>query len=249
MKKFLIVDDDLFIQKVVREVVIQHFPDFSIIGIVGTVAEALAVIKDDSPDLILLDISLPDGTGFDLLRKVEFFDFKLVFMSGHENYLRDAVQFSAVSYVAKPFDVSDLVQAIDKACEAIDEKEYHQKIEILLSNTNLSAFSRMVVFPGVDLDHAVVLSSILYGEAIPGGCIMHIDSGKDIYVPRPLRRYEQMFLNYLFLRCHPLYVVNLKRIQSVDESSFTLILDDGGEVPFEPRKYEVLKRRYYEAGI
>jgi two-component system LytT family response regulator len=246
MKKILIVDDDLMMQKIVADVLRHHFPMYQILGAVSSVAGALDVIQTDSPDLLILDIELSDGTAFDLLRKVELYDFKVVFLSGHDDYQREVIQFSAVGFVSKPFEVSDLVLAIDKACEAIDEAEFKRKIEILLTNADLPAISRMVVFPTIEIDKAVSLSSILYGEAVPGGCVMHIDTDKDIYVPRPLRRYEQLFGNYGFVRCHPLYVVNLRKIESLDERNTTIYLNDGTELPMEPRKYEIVKQRYYE---
>ncbi|WP_016777532.1 LytR/AlgR family response regulator transcription factor [Anaerophaga thermohalophila] len=249
MKKILVVEDEPLMQKVIRQVVLQHFPDFELLESVYTVADALDAIKTKSPDLVLLDIGLPDGTAFDLLRQIELFDFKVVFLSGHEDYLVEAVRFSAASYVLKPFDISDLVLAIDKACDALEESDYQKKMEILLTNSDLPATARMVVFPTVDSSQAVPLSSILYGEAVAGGCIIHIDSGKDIFVPKPLRRYEQMFWKYGFIRCHPLYVVNLRKITSVDENSSSIFLEDHiTEIPIDPRKYELIKQRFLEVG-
>lgn len=249
MKKILIVEDEPLMQKYIQKVVYQHFPDFELLRSVSTVEDARVSIEHLEPDVVLLDISLPDGTAFDLLRKIELFDFKIVFISGNEDCLKEAIQFSAVSVISKPFDISELVLAIDKASSAVEEKDYQRKIEILLSNTDLPALDRMVVFPTVDTTQAVAVSSILYGEAIPGGCIMHLDSGKDIYVPRPLRRYEQLFANYSFFRCHPLYVVNLLKIESLDEANGFVYLEDGVQIPLEARKYELLKERFAQVGF
>lgn len=246
MKKILIVEDDRVIQKIVSEILNHHFPEFYLLGAVSFVSEALEVIEKEAPDLLILDIALPDGTAFDLLRKIEFYNFKVVFMSGHEAFFEEAIQFSAVGFVKKPFESSDLVLAIDKACEAIDETDYHYKIEVLLTNANLPAASQMVVFPTEDFKQAVSLSSILFGEAVAGGCIIHTDIEKQLFVPRPLRHYEQLFGNYGFMRCHPLYVVNLRKIESLDANNTSVWLDNGMQIPLEPRKYETIKKRYYE---
>ncbi len=249
MKKILIVEDDLVMQRIIEGVIRHHFPEFELLKSVVSVASAQEAIRDFEPDLVLLDIILPDGTAFDLLRAIEMYHFEVVFMSEHDDYMQEAIRFSSVSFVSKPFDVSDLVLAIDKACDAISESENQHKIEILLSNTVLPASDRMVVFPTVDTTHAVSLSTILYGEAIPGGCIMHIETGKDIFIPRPLRRYEQLFSNYAFFRCHPLFVVNLRQIESVDEFTASLYLLDGTQIPLEPRKYELLKQRHQDVTL
>lgn len=247
--KILIVEDDSVMQKTIQEVVLHHFPEFELLTPAETVSEARQAILDNTPDLVLLDIILSDGTAFDLLRQIEIIDFKLVFISGHDDYLREAIRFSSVSSVLKPFDVSDLVVAIDKACEAVNESDYQQKMEILLSNTDSPASDRVVVFPTVDVNYSAALSSILYGEAVPGGCIIHLDSGKEIYVPRPLRRYEQLFGNYAFLRCHPLYLVNLRKVTRIDESNFNLILFNKVKVPLEQRRYKTVQQKLLETGL
>ncbi|MFO8001778.1 MAG: LytTR family DNA-binding domain-containing protein [Marinilabilia sp.] len=249
MKKILIVEDDPFMQQLVQEIILQHFPESAPSQVASTVAEAYEAIGTHDPDLLLLDIRLPDGTAFDLLRQVEIFDFKVVFMSEYQDYYQQAMHFSAVTFISKPFDLSDLVMAIDKAGNAISDEEENKKIEILLSNTDLPASSQTVVFPDVNTDHAVPLASILYGKAVPGGCIMHFDNEKDIFVPRPLRRYEQMFSNYAFFRCHPLYVVNLRKINNVDGQGGSIHLEGGIEIPLEKRRYEQLKKRFQEAGF
>lgn len=246
MKKVLIVEDDRVMQKIVEEILKHHFPEFELLGTVSLVSEAVEMIHKNAPDLIILDIALPDGTAFDLLQKVEFYNFKVVFMSGHEDYREEAIRFSAMGFVKKPFDVSDLVLAVDKACEAIDEVEYHYKLEVLLTNANLPAASQMVVFPTDEGLKSVSLSSILFGEAVAGGCFMHLEDRKSLFISRPLRYYEQLFDSFGFLRCHPLYVVNLRRIESLDEKNTLIWLDNGMEVPMEARKYEAVKKRYYD---
>ena len=248
MKKILVVEDEPLMQRIIRAVILQHFPEFQLLDGAFTLAEAWASIKANAPDLVLLDIGLPDGTAFDLLRKVEFFDFKVVFLSGHEDFLIEAVRFSAASYVLKPFDLSELVFAIDKAYDAMEESEYQKMMEILLTNTKLPASSRMVVFPTKESSKTVPLSSILYGEAVAGGCIIHIDTGEKIFVPRPLRYYEQMFGKYGFYRCHPLYVVNLRKVLRIDENSIIILPENRStKIPLEPRKYKVVKQRFMEA--
>jgi len=243
MKKILVVEDEPLMQKIIREVILQHFPEFQLLEGVSTVAEAWDSINSNSPDLVVLDIGLPDGTAFDLLRRVEIFDFKVVFLSAHEDYLVEAVRFSAASYVLKPFDLSELVFAIDKACDDMEEDDYQSRMEVLLSNANLPASARMVVFPTENSSRTVPLTSILYGEAVPGGCVIYVEEEDKIFVSRPLRHYEQMFGRYGFFRCHPLYVINLGKVAEVKEQSISIrIKGYNAELPIESRKLSALKQ-------
>ncbi|MFW6043026.1 MAG: LytR/AlgR family response regulator transcription factor [Marinilabilia sp.] len=248
-KKVLIVEDDPYIQNSVRNVIAQQFPEIDTLKTASSISEAFEIIPDCQPDLLILSTRLPDGTAFDLLRRIEMFAFKVLFLSSHEEFYRQAMDFSAVTIVNKPIDLSDLIIGIDKAFNAISENEDRRKIEVLLSNTDLPASSQTVVFPDVENGYAVPLSSILYGEAVAGGCIMHLDNETDIFIPRPLRRYEQMFADFAFFRCHPLYVVNLRKVDQMDASGPTLSLENGTELPLEARKYEQLKERCHQTGI
>lgn len=248
-KKVLIVENDPYIQNSLRNVISQQFPEIDPVKIASSIHEAFEIISDDQPDLLIQDTRLPDGTAFDLLRRIEMFDFKVLFLSGHEDFYRQAMHFASVTVVNKPIDLSDLVTAIDKACNAISEDEDKKKIEILLSNTDLPASSQTVVFPDVEIGHAVPLSSILYGEAVAGGCIMHLDNETDLFVPHPLRKYEQMFADFAFFRCHPLFVVNLRKVNQIEPGGQSLFLENGTELPLEARKYEQIKQRYQQSGI
>jgi two-component system LytT family response regulator len=185
----------------------------------------------------------------DLLRKVEMFDFRVIFLSGHDDYYQQAMHLAAVTFVYKPFDLSDLVIAIEKVFNDISEDEDQKKMEILLSNADQPVSSQTVVFPDVNNGYAVPLSSILYGEAVAGGCIMHLEEEKDIFVPRPLRRYEQMFSDYAFYRCHPLFVVNLQKVEHLEASTHSLILRGGIEIPLGEGKYEQVKLRFSQSGL
>lgn len=248
-KKILIVENDPYVQDSVRNVIIQQFPEIETIKTASFIEEAFDAIPDYKPDLLILDTSLPDGTAFDLLNRLEMFDFKVLFLSGHEDFYRQAMHFAAVTIVNKPIDLSDLTTGLDKACNAISEDEDRRKIEVLLSNTARPSSSQTVVFPDVENGYAVPLSSILYGEAVAGGCIMHLDDKTDIFVPRPLRRYEQMFADFAFFRCHPLFVVNLRKVEQIEPTGQYLYLKSGTQLPLEARKYELLKQRFHQAGI
>jgi len=248
-KKVLIVENDPWIGNAVRNVISQQFPEFYSIKLTPTILEAIEVIPEFQPNLLVLATRLPDGTAFDLLRKIEMFSFKVLFLSSHEETHRQAMHFAAVTIVYKPIDLSDLIAGIDKACNAINEEEDRKKIEVLLSNTDLPASSQTVVFPEVENGYAVPLSSILYGEAVAGGCIMHLDNETDIFVPRPLRRYEQMFVDFAFFRCHPLFVVNLRKVDQIETSGTSLFLGNGTELPLESRKFEQLKERCHQTGL
>ncbi len=242
--KILIAEDDKVTQRVCVQIVKQHFPEIQVVGTVTTVAEAYHVVLTQKPDLLLLDIQLDDGSAFDLLRKIEMYDFKVIFMSAFQGFLEEAIRFSAVGFLSKPFDMSDFVMALDKAMSVINTDDYMQQMEVLFTNVSQSAEARTVVFPVIGSVRAEILSALLYGEAVPGGAEIVLDSGDHFFVPRPLRRYEQLFAPYDFVRCHPLYVVNLRKVIAMDADTSTVMMLNGDVIPIEARKFNEIHIRH-----
>ncbi len=242
--KILIAEDDKVTQRVCVQIVEQHFPEIEVVGAVSTVAEAYPIVLSQKPDLLLLDIQLEDGNAFDLLGRIETYDFKVIFMSAFQGYLEESIRFSAVGFLSKPFDMSDFVMAVDKAMAVINTNDYMQQMEVLFTNVSQSAEARTVVFPVIGSVRAEMLSSLLYGEAVPGGSEIVLDSGARFFVPRPLRRYEQLFAPYDFVRCHPLYVVNLRKVATMDAHTSSAIMFNGAVLPIEERKFNQLNNRH-----
>ena len=238
--KLLIAEDDLVTQKIALQIIQQHYPEIQVVGVVASLAAAYEVVKKEQPNLLMLDIQLEDGSSFDLLRKIELYDFKVIFLSSFPDFMEEAVHFSAVGLIRKPFDVSDFVMAVDKALMAIHTDDYLQQLEVLFSNVMLPAEARTVVFPTLGPVRVEMLSSLQYGEAVPGGSEMVLDSGEHFFVPRPLRRYEQLFSPYDFVRCHPLYVVNMRKVEKMDASLSLMVMQNGDTIPIEARKFKQL---------
>jgi len=96
------------------EYLLQLDPAFHIIGSCRTVKEALALIKISNPDLLLLDIGLPDGTGFDVLEQMPPADTKVIFLTAHQEHITRAMEYNAVDYLLKPLDEEEFKKALKK---------------------------------------------------------------------------------------------------------------------------------------
>lgn len=241
--KVLIIEDDLFTRKVVEQILKKHFSEIIIIGQSGSVAESLVLIKEKQPDLVILDVQLEDGNAFELLQRVEVINFKVVFMSANKGYMEESVQFAAVDFVAKPFDENELALAVDKAIEALSDSHYHKKIEVFISNIALAPDDWSIVFPTLQHSITLTVKDIVYAEAVYGGCNFYTDAGNTFFVPRPLRRYENLLSEYGFFRCHPLFVVNLRQIEKIDFQKDEIQLKLRN-LPFEDWRAKSLMKKY-----
>lgn len=246
--KVVVVEDDLFSRRLVGLIITNHFPELVVVGQCGSVKEAKEVICEKKPQLVILDIQLEDGNAFDLLHqlKSEGIDIKIVFMSAIQSYLEEAVQFAAVDFLKKPFDEGDLVMALDKAIDSINDIAYNQRLDVLFNNLNENQNQKTMLFQLQDGPLTVPLASIECGEAKPGGSIFRLTTGFDFKVSIPLRRYELLLSKYGFFRCHPLFVINLNLIDNIDLLTLSIHFKSGHSVPFEDWRRPSLLNKYQE---
>jgi len=114
MLKAIIIDDEPLIRELITKTIKSYCPNVSIVAEAGTVQSGVAAINEHEPDLVLLDIKMPDGSGFDLIKHFDKPDFKVIFISGYMEYAIKGYKFSAIDYILKPIDEKELALAINK---------------------------------------------------------------------------------------------------------------------------------------
>ena len=111
--RLLIVDDEPLIRDGLRRDLV-GLPQVEIVGACGTVAEAIASIRRGQIDLVLLDVQLPDGTGFDVIREVGPAAMPaVIFVTAYDTYAIQAFECSAIDYILKPFDDTRVKASVD----------------------------------------------------------------------------------------------------------------------------------------
>jgi two-component system LytT family response regulator len=115
----IVVDDEISVRNAITRLLAEQFPDIEVISTAGTLKSAYEATMKHTPDLLFLDVELPDGNGFELLKMIPLVNFKVIFITGHQEYALDAIKVSALDYILKPFDREELRLAVEKAREII----------------------------------------------------------------------------------------------------------------------------------
>jgi len=234
----IIIEDDNYNIRAVTKIVESHFSELKILTTAARVQEAIDKIEALKPDLLLMDIHLIDGTAFDIIRRCQYKDYKIVFMSAYHEYSIKAMQYAAVEFVFKPFDINELIVAIDKALEQLADKNYELKINTLFSNIDQKEDT--VVLQGQNSIKACKVDDIVWGKAIHGGANFYFIDGSYYFVSRPLRRYEAILSDFSFFRCHPHYLINLSHVKGINTELLRIKLNTNDEVIYESRRYNQL---------
>ena len=242
MIKILIIDDE----KRTRDLISRIISSFNLS--VETIVEGESVetgiksIEKHKPDLVLLDIQMPDGTGFDVIRGVSYKDFQVIFITAHEEYAIKAIKFSALDYILKPIDPEELQSSIVKALKNIESRTDEKQYETLTHNTTVSNKRRLVLKTSesvfvVDLDH------IIRCESDRNYTNFYLENGNKIMVSKTLKEYEMLLSGNNFLRVAQSHIINLNYVDRYDRvDGGAVVMKDNSLIPLSPSKKDIFFR-------
>ncbi|MBN2728920.1 MAG: response regulator transcription factor [Bacteroidales bacterium] len=244
MRKYrsIIVDDESGARNLIRGFFARFFPDYEILGEASSVDEAVKLIDEVKPDLLLLDIEMPLGTGFDVVKQCSFQDFSVIFITAHDHYALDAFRISAVDYLLKPLRVQDLREALERfEKRAVDENKGGM-LKILMDNLNTdSAAAKRIVLPSIHGFELVPIHTIVRCEAERNYTAFYLDGDKKNIASRTLKEFDEMLTPLGFFRVHQSHLVNLNKvIRYYKGQGGELEMSDGFRVPVSRTKKEDL---------
>jgi two-component system, LytTR family, response regulator len=238
----VILDDELKVRSTIGALVAEHFPDIRILASVGSISEGYEAIVKYKPDLLFLDIELPDGTGFDLLKRFSQLTFKIIFVTGHQEYALDAIRVSALDYILKPVDPDELIRAVEKAGEIISHEEQMLKFQALAENMQGRKVLKRIILHTSDHLQLVSVHDIVRAEADSNYTTFFLAGGKHILVSRTMKEFESLLSGSCIIRVHQSHLVNIDYIDRfVRKDGGYLLLKDGVKIPVSPNlKKQVL---------
>ena len=206
-------------------------------------------IRELTPDLIFLDIQMPGKTGFELLAELDTDNMDVIFVTAHNQYMLQALQFSATDYLLKPIDEDRLTEAIRRVEKRQHGKGGSQNVEALLYNLQKAGSPKEMklcipTFKGFAI---LKLEDIILCEAEKNYTIIHLKDKKNIIVSRPLLEYENILEGTTFLRIHRTFLINLQHVTEYHRGEGgVIIMSNGEEVEISRRKKDIFLTRIRE---
>lgn len=244
MIKAVIIDDIENSRLTLADDLRVYCPEISLLGEADSVESGIALIRKVKPAIVFLDIELTDGTGFDILDKLEKIDFKVIFVTGLDSYGIKAIKFSALDYLLKPVDPDDLVKAVAKFREEEKSYDYKANVEYLLENIRGTRPKfRRIALNSAEKVNMVNIDDIIRCESQSNYTLFHLKDKQQILVTRSLKEYENLLGEYNFLRTHHSHLINLDYLKEyVKTDGGYAVMTDGSSVPVSVRKRDNLFR-------
>ena len=247
--RIVIIDDEVNARQSVVRIINQAFDDVEVAGEAGDIETGLEVLKREKPDVLLLDIGLPDGSGFDLLEQLHQYDFKLIFITAYEEYAIKAFRFSALDYLLKPFDPEDVKIAFNRARSVIRKEETQLKLNAFLANMeNITNEVKKIVLRTSDSIHLVNVKDIMHCRSDGNYTHIHIAPGKKLLVSRTLKEFDNLLTPYGFFRIHQSHLANLNYMDYFNREYEHVVLRDGTSLPVSSRRKDQLLKVFRSMG-
>lgn len=239
MKKALIIDDENRTRDLIAKMINSFGLDIEAIAAGENVQSAIKAIEEHEPDIVFLDIQMPDGTGFDVLKAIPHKKFEVIFITAHEEFAIKAIKFSALDYILKPVDPEELKSAVQRALETMNEKKDESQFEAL--NNNIShQQKRRLVLKTQESVHVVDLDQIIRCESDRNYTSFFLTEGRKILVSKTLKEYETLLVGYNFIRVQQSHLINLDFVDRYNKGNGgSVVMKDGSEVPLSPAKREI----------
>lgn len=222
--KAIIVDDDLKSRELIHNFC-KIFSDdkITIVDLCSSVDEAILSIDTNKPDLVFLDIDMPQKNGFELVRHYTSVPFEIVFVTGHANEYVEAIKCSALDYLMKPINPLNIKSIIDRFEHKTGINRNQDRFEVL--KNNLSSSNQSIILPNNDGFKVVVVSEIIYCETGNGNGKCTIETATEtIVVSKSLKEIFQLLADDTFLKVSSSAVVNKKFIKSFHTKNKKLTL-------------------------
>jgi two-component system LytT family response regulator len=236
--KILIVDDEEQGRNAVQQAVKKYCPHLEIVALADSKEDAVIKIELLKPNILLLDIHLGDGTGFDVLKEISYSP-KVIFITAFDNFAVNAFRFNAIDYLLKPFDPLELVEALGKSLNllssesgVIPEKELlHFQAEKV----------QKLVIPSNSGFEVIELANISYLKADNNYTHIYLINNERKMLSKTLKYFEELLTDSGFFRCHQSFMIRLDQIKEYTKGEGgTLILHSGAQIEVSRRKKEEL---------
>ncbi|NLR77243.1 LytR/AlgR family response regulator transcription factor [Chitinophaga eiseniae] len=244
MIKALIIEDEEHNQHNLRQLLSKYCSQVQVVGMAADATEARQLIATLQPKLLFLDVQLSGTNAFTLLQELGSYDFEVIFVTAFSEYGIKAIRFSAIDYLMKPLDIQELVNAVNKAVERITQKQENLHLRNLLHYLQHAQNKQehRIAISSLKEMRLVAVQDILRCQSENSYTFFYLSNGEKILSTIPISDYEELLLNYGFIRCHQSHLVNRKYVRSLlRNDGYMLQMTDNTTVPVSRQKKDMVK--------
>ena len=234
----VIIEDEINARKALENMLSFYCEEINIVGHASSVRDAITLINDTQPNLLMLDVHLTDGTSFELIKKIKKHNIKIVFVTAYDKYALQALKLSALDYLLKPVKPNELRAAIKKVINVIEnEEQVNVQLETFVGNLANVNQDKKIILNTNDNIFVIEISKLVHCEANENYTNIFVEEKGKIIISKTLKEFEEMLSLYGFFRIHQSHLINLNYVECYKKKGVAL-LKTGESFPVSTRRKE-----------
>lgn len=242
----VLVDDEVSNRNVLKNLLNTFCPEIEVVGEANNIDMAYKVILNKKPQVVFLDIQMPNGNGFSLLKRFDQIPFQLIFVTSFDQYAITAIKYSALDYILKPIAVDELKVAVKKAAKLILEKSNNTaQVVNLLSNSSDDEIVKKITLHHKGKVRFIKVNEIVSIEGDVNYSDLFLNSGEKIVTTKTLKDMEDLLENdSSFLRISKSCIINVHYVTDYSKKEpYFLTLSNGKEFEISRRKKQEVNEK------
>ncbi len=240
----LIIEDSKKNRENLTSLLSKYCPEIEIIGEAANITQGQELLSKLKPDLVFLDVRMPGGTAFDLLKQLKQISFEIIFITAYDEYALQAFQFNAVDYILKPIDFQELKKAVEKVHTKLDLKKENELLRNMVANENREVLDKRIPLPTENKVEFMPIKEIIRCQAESNYTRFYLKDKSSLLICKTLKEYEKALEPYLFIRVHQSHLVNLREIKAfVRRDNGYVELYDKSVIPVSKTRKEEVQRK------
>ncbi len=237
----VIIEDEVQLRETNRLFLQRNFADIKIVGEAGSVKDAVKVITETKPQLVLMDIELADGNCFQVLQKCKPYTFKPIFITSYNQYAIKAIKFSAIDYILKPANEYEFCNAVQLAIDHLESDKNNMQTENFQDHFNNTPGIKKIVLRTTEALHIISIADIMYCKSDNSYTTFFMSNDVKVMVSKSIKEYDELLSGFQFIRPHQSYLVNMDAVSKIDKSDGGfIIMKDGKEIPISSRRKQLI---------
>ena len=225
--KAIIVDDEASARNILSNLLEKFCPEVEVVALCEDLEEGVKEIKSKKPDLVFLDIEMPNYAGYEITKFIEHPDFEIIFITAYDHYAVKAFEVSAMDYLLKPIEIDRLQEAIQKFTTKTKTRTAALNYEVLKESLEKEEIQKIII-PFQGSQKVLHLKDMIAIEASESYSFISCTDGNRYMVSKNLKYFESLLeSNKSFVRSHKSWIINTDHLENYSNSKLTLELTSG----------------------
>jgi len=232
----IIVDDEFSARNVLKNLLLRNCPNINIIDTCENVLDAVKSIKKYQPDIVFLDIQMPNYNGYELINFIDNINFEIIFVTAYDQYALKAFELNATDYLLKPINRLKLKEAVQKVVINKEKTKKYEHYLDLIDTLKDKVFKQFIVST-TEGKKVIKFNNLVSIKGEGSYSVLHFNDGDSLITSKNLKHYQEVLsVDNRFYRCHKSWIINLNLLKSLNTTLLQIEMENNQSIKLSKSK-------------